>query len=278
MIRTVVFLLSVAAAAAAAGTPGRLAVWSARANNRRRTTNGPAVRDATSYDSRSLELEAASARAAALAGDAEVVVFIKHAQGAFPGRVMDSIKAANALNVFPHVYHSSSADGANALEAAVLSTSVFAGAKSDLSALDDASIYTDMKADAFLVTLKGTAADDKVLSKLAEIGEKKNVVFVAVVEPSSVAPAAKAEYSRFLLGPEDYNDNSITAEELYMPEGTEWSIFYAGNYMYLTPDIFTGIMTMLFMFFVGLVGFTCLGDIQGNDCFPTKLPPLGKEG
>lgn len=276
MIRTVVALLSVAAAASAAGTPGRMAVWSARANNKIRTTNGPAVSDANSYDSRSFDIGAASTLVEDLTKDAEVVVFIQHAEKSFPERVMSSIKTANALDLFPHVYHSTT--GANDLGAAVLATSTFKGAKTDLSSLDEERIYTDSIADAFVVSLKGTDADEQVLNKLAEIGEKRNVVFVAVEEPSTVAPAARGEYSRVLLGPEDYNDMQITEDELYMPEGTEFSIFYAGHYLYLTPDIFTGIMTMLFMFFVGLIGLTCLGDIQGNVCYPSKMPPLGKEG
>lgn len=277
MIRTVVALLSVAAAASAAGAPGKLAVWSARGNNRRRTTNGPAVKDATSYDSRTFEVDSVADRVAALTQNAEVVVFIDHAEQKFPQSVMASIKSANALDAFPHVYQSSSTQGTNALGAAVKNCATFRGAQTDLSALDNEAIYSDSKMDAFVVSLKGTKADESVLSKLAEIGERKYVVFVAVEEPTSVAPVAKAEYAR-LLQSQDGNDMDISADELYMPEGTEFTIFYAGHYLYLTPDLFTGIMTMLFLFFVGLIGFQCLGDIQGPACFPTKLPPLGKEG
>jgi hypothetical protein len=272
MIRTVVALLSLVAAAAVT-TPGKLAVWSARTNGRRRTTYGPAVKDASSYDSRTYDVENVQGRIEGLTKHAEVVVFIQHEQNEFPEAVLDSIRTSNALDVFPHVYHSAS--GVLPLGKAVLDTPTFKLAKTDLSSLDDESVYTDAKSDAFVVTLKGTAADRKVLKKLAEIGGRKNVVFVSVVEPPGVAPRVKARYSRLL---EDENDGVITEDQLYLPEGTEFTIFYAGEYLYLTPDLFTGLMTMIFIFFVGIIGFTCLGDIQGNVCYPTKLPPLGREG
>lgn len=274
MIRTLVAVLSLMAAASAVSSPGKLAVWSARRNNRRRTTNGPAVKDAQSYDSRSYDVEQMQSRIGELTRHAEVVVFIQHEQGAFPAEVMESIRSANALDVFPHVYHSSSLDSVKSLNKAVLDTPTFKLARADLSSLEDNSIYADSHIDAFVVTLKGTEADKAVLKKLAVFGEKENVVFVSVVEPTGVAPAVKADYSRLLSD----NDGIITSDQLYLPEGTEFTIFYAGQYLYLTPDLFTGIMTMLFLFFVGLIGLTCLGDIQGNVCFPTKLPPLGREG
>ena len=275
MFRVLVAILSAASAVSAAGTPGKLAVWSQRVNNQRRTNIGPAVKDHSSYDTRTIEVETIAARVNELTKDAEVVVFIKHAEKRFPSVISDSIKSSNALNIFPHVYHSASSKGSNALSTAVLSTPLFKGAKSDLSELNHEEIFTDSKLDAFVVDLK--SEDVNVMDKLAEIGERKKVVFVAVEEPTAIAPARKAEYSR-LLDNEDYNDMDISDDELYLPEGTEFTLFYAGYYLYLTPDIFTGIMTMLFMFFVGLIGYSCLGDIQGNSHYPSKLPPLGKEG
>lgn len=274
MFRTVVALLSVAAAASASAAPGKLAVWSARTNDRRRTTNGPAIKDASSYDSRTYEVAHMKKFVEDLTKQSEVLVFIQHGEGQFPEAVRESIRTSNALDFFPHVYHPSSANSELSLGKTVLDTPAFKLSKTDLSTLDDESIFSDSKTDAFVVTLKGTDADTKILKKLAEVGEKKKVVFVAVVEPTGVAPTRKAEYKRLLAE----NDGVITPEQLYLPEGTEFTIFYAGEYLYLTPDLFTGIMTMLFIFFVGYIGFTCLGDIQGNICYPSKLPPLGREG
>lgn len=63
----------------------------------------------------------------------------------------------------------------------------------------------------------------------------------------------------------------------YLPEGSEFSIYYGDKYLYMTPDIFTGLMTGLFMFFIMLTGFRCLGDIGNSSAFVTKMPALGKE-
>jgi hypothetical protein len=48
--------------------------------------------------------------------------------------------------------------------------------------------------------------------------------------------------------------------------------------LYLTPDLFTGIMTFLFCAFVLLTGFSCLNQIQGPSTFVHVMPTLGKEG
>jgi len=65
----------------------------------------------------------------------------------------------------------------------------------------------------------------------------------------------------------------------YKPEGTEYAIYYADTYLYMTPDILTGTATGLFIFFVVLTGFTCMGDIQGASSFTSKemQPTIGKE-
>jgi hypothetical protein len=36
-------------------------------------------------------------------------------------------------------------------------------------------------------------------------------------------------------------------------------------------------MTGLFVFFTVLTGYSCMGCIQGNSSFPTKMPHVGKE-
>jgi hypothetical protein len=63
----------------------------------------------------------------------------------------------------------------------------------------------------------------------------------------------------------------------YLPEGSEFTIYKGATYLYLTPEMFTGIMTALFMFFTMLIGFKCLGAISGSNTFVTKMPALGKE-
>ena len=63
----------------------------------------------------------------------------------------------------------------------------------------------------------------------------------------------------------------------YKPEGAEYSIYYANTYLYMTPDLFTGLITGVFFFFVLLIGFNCLGQIQGPGSFVMKGPVVGKE-
>lgn len=71
---------------------------------------------------------------------------------------------------------------------------------------------------------------------------------------------------------------NVTSNLLYKPEGAEYSIYYANTFLYITPDIFTGLMTGLFLFFTVLIGVSCLNSIQGPATFATKSPPVGKEG
>ena len=49
------------------------------------------------------------------------------------------------------------------------------------------------------------------------------------------------------------------------------------NYLYMTPDLFTGIMTALFFAFILYLGFSYLGGIQGPTTFVMKGPDVGRE-
>lgn len=63
----------------------------------------------------------------------------------------------------------------------------------------------------------------------------------------------------------------------YKPEGAEYAIYFGGQYLYITPDIFTGLMTGIFVAFTLYTGISCLGSIQGMSSFYDKLPIVGKE-
>ena len=56
-----------------------------------------------------------------------------------------------------------------------------------------------------------------------------------------------------------------------------FSMYKDGTYLYITPDIFTGLVTGLFCAFVLIVGFGCLGGIQGPGTFVAKGPDVGRE-
>lgn len=123
------------------------------------------------------------------------------------------------------------------------------------------------------VTL-GTGQDAKAF--FADMQERGiAILWIAVEEPTLVSKSSRqltatpAHYSRILA--------STSNNVYYEPEGTEFSIYYADTYLYITPDIFTGLMTGLFIFFVLLIGLTCISNIQGTNHFVDKLPPVGRE-
>jgi hypothetical protein len=130
----------------------------------------------------------------------------------------------------------------------------------------------------FEVTLTAAGDDMNALSK-KNLGGKK-ILFVAVAEPSLDAvlpparPAVQAQQQQ-AGGRRRLADGAGTL--FYKPEGAEYSIYYADTYLYITPDIFTGLLTAIFFFFTILIGVTCLGRIQGMSMFYDKSPPVGKE-
>jgi hypothetical protein len=67
------------------------------------------------------------------------------------------------------------------------------------------------------------------------------------------APTAKPTSSSS-SGSGSTADQGNSKSIYYKPEGAEYSIYYADTYLYLTPDIFTGLLTGIFVFFTLLVG------------------------
>ena len=80
-----------------------------------------------------------------------------------------------------------------------------------------------------------------------------------------------AYYNRFL------STANSSSSLFYSPEGSEYSIYFGGNYLSLTPDLFTGLMTALFFLLVFTVGLGRLSAIQGMSTFYDRLPAVGKE-
>ena len=102
------------------------------------------------------------------------------------------------------------------------------------------------------------------------------MLFVYSIEASSEINnnnnvLAAGHYSRILSTLAPYGS------KYYLPEGTEFSIYSADTYLYITPDIFTGLMTGLFIFFVLFIGLSCLNSVQGITYFYGKVPIVGKE-
>jgi hypothetical protein len=242
-------IFGLVASVAQASVPGKLAVWS---------LGGPKA--AAHYDSRSVLVDKATSRVNELAQKADIVVFLSHGETTYPAAVRDSIKEAAQLEVMPHVYKVSADAHSGIMEAAILASDAFKNAKTDITQVKSG--------DSVIVKLSGSiAADTELLKSIHKLAENHKLTIVAIEEPTAVAPAVSSDYSR-----------RLAANPNYLPSGTEFTIYYNGEYLYLTPELFTGLMTMLFLAFVGFTGLQCLGAIQGPATFPTKLPPLGKEG
>jgi hypothetical protein len=181
-----------------------------------------------------------------------------------------SIKQSTESTIFSNVYQVATEAQASICDQ-VLESDGMKGAQvlspsEMLTAFDQSDVLTNGKLDSFLVKVGSETPDYKTL--LSKFNSAKTL-FVALQNPSSPPPAASGRYSRLLYS--NYDPS-------YLPEGTEFSIYYENKYLYLTPEIFTGLMTGLFMFFVLLIGYRCLGSIQGAATFASVMPPLGKEG
>jgi len=117
------------------------------------------------------------------------------------------------------------------------------------------------------------------ITSSALLQPENKVLFITVDEPQNFnkavnhKPLSEGQFSRILATSSSSNMDGI----YYKPEGAEYSIYYADTYLYITPDIFTGLMTFLFFTFTALLGVSCLGSIQGMSSFYDKLPVVGKE-
>jgi hypothetical protein len=187
-----------------------------------------------------------------------------------------SIKQSDDATVFPYVYHAMESATQNICTDILASDSLKDVSTVSLSeigsilASKSADLLNNGVLDTFLVSVPAADAD-MVSSVYSQIDSSAKSLFVALQNPSGAAPAKRGNYRR-ILG--SLNEDGVD----YLPEGCEFSIYKQNTYLYLTPDIFTGLMTMLFVFFVLLTGYRCLGDIQGPSTFASQLPALGKEG
>lgn len=130
--------------------------------------------------------------------------------------------------------------------------------------------------------------DEKLSSIMEKLSSTKNILFVSYDDNQrlnadfqrSQITGSKHSISRNLL---EYRRKLSTASsdlidgKSYKPEGGEYAIYYEDTYLYITPDLFTGLLTGLFFFFVFYLGLSCLGSIQGMSSFYDKLPSVGKE-
>ena len=194
--------------------------------------------------------------------------------------VMNAVRHSdNDVTQYPYVYQSSRDVKHNHVRDELTSSNHFASVAAMSMTefghmMKNSPLLSNGKPD--LVSIKLSSTNIEEMSKLIEISNlesAKDVLFVAVKDGLAHAPSMQANYHRML----DLS-NAVYGEPGYLPEGTEFTIWYNNQYLYLTPDIFTGIMTMLFIAYVLWIGIGCIGDIQGPGTFASKLPTIGKEG
>jgi len=202
-------------------------------------------------------------------------------------------RKVSASTVMPYIYKSEGSKGGD-LHHHISQSEFMKGAKKlsleevhsavSESIANEKGFMFDGHADAIEATLSGdAAADAQRLSSLAALAAKsgKTISVIACQEPGDNAFELKTEgqYSRVLGAATDSAGSSSDKTDgiYYKPSGAEYSIYYANTYLYMTPDILTGILTGLFMAFVVYLGLSSMNKIQGGSNFPIRKIDNGKE-
>lgn len=147
------------------------------------------------------------------------------------------------------------------------------------------------KSGAIIVQAGETTSEelDIVIGVVMTALEKGRSRYVAVVveEPEGVAPSLESLFESaagqalshqvMTAGSRRLVDANITVNGTDPEEGDEWSIYYKGTYLYITPDLVAGILLFLLFIFVVLCGLSCLDSVEGSDVYVKKYPAIGKE-
>lgn len=185
--------------------------------------------------------------------------------------VKNSIKQAPFKNVISHVYLSDSKNINDNVRENLATESkdinTVSAVLKDLQA--NKGKLTNKKAEVYHVTFDPSQHLES-FNELETFANKRDILFIGIDEahPDAAAPRRLQN-----TNPDPNDSTSI----YYKPEGAEYAIYYADTYLYITPDIFTGLLTGLFFAFVLYTGISCLGGIQGMSSFYDKLPSVGRE-
>lgn len=205
--------------------------------------------------------------------------------------VMDSLKRSHQSTVFPHVFHTSSSSsespklhlhdfilpGAMILERRSISFTELLNEVSMRSSevITDKSKANSSSSSRVVVDVSlSSLSGDNDFEELHRVLAMKHISTLFILLDAGPLQQQQSiefgHYDRIL-------STDTTDGDYYLPEGSEYSIYYADTYLYLTPDIFTGLLTSIFMAFVVLVGLSCTGSIQGMSSFYDKIPAVGRE-
>jgi hypothetical protein len=185
------------------------------------------------------------------------------------------IQQSGDATILPNVYQAAKSAKSNIckdiLQADGLKETKIATPSEILDLIAKSDILSNKELESFLVQIpSGHESEMSAYKSLFSKLNSPEALFLALQNPSNSAPIS-GNYHRLL-------SSDIEDGVNYLPEGSEFSIYYQAQYLYLTPDLFTGIMTGLFMAIALMIGYSCMGAIQGSSSYPSVLPPLGKEG
>lgn len=257
--------------------PGKVAFWDSSASSQQLNR----IRHTT----KSVSLENAVSVPTKLSTQYEAVVFLQGDHVLNDQSVVNGIKSSSNAEVLTNIYTSKSSPIRRALtETSHLKHAKSVSVEEMTKLIKEGGLLSDGKADAFVVTVEKNADSLNELLAATSTLTAGKLLFIASSEGTAVAPTQAGNYQRHLStasadsAGSTLSSATTTAAAASTPAtGAEFSIYYEGTYLYITPDIFTGLMTFLFMFFVVLIGLNCMGSIQGMSSFYDKVPSNGKE-
>lgn len=258
-----ILVLCLVSVAYAAHMPGKAVFWSHH--------NAQLVSDSTtSHVTKSVTAANVNDFVSKNSKDFEVLAILKPQSGSLLGHatISDAFRSSKTKSAFVNVYQDKLQPNAKSLISSFMTQGAQKMTMKEFQ--EKCSKQEGMMSNGQMDVVEVAVNSEEDIKSAAFVDGK--VLLAAFDEPAleSVAPEVKGEFSRLLSS--DVEDGIY-----YKPEGAEYSIYYADTYLYITPDILTGIITGIFFFFTILIGVTCLGSIQGMSMFYDKLPTVGKE-
>ena len=265
-------------------SPAKVIFWKPRSLFEVNDNNEPVYRSQSMYNQDVVKHLEESAK------DVEIVVYFQSAgdNSIFLNDILkQSVLAAQSALVLPTIYASSATEvpmsemlvsnhiiRSNAMKNAQELT---LGAFHKFLSENKNSVLNNKRPDSFVISLESDS-DADTMKKVHQFSSLSvPMLFVATEDSkSAIAPQQQGNYHR-VLQTTAQKVSTVQGDIYYKPEGGEYAMYYANTYLYLTPDIFTGLMTGVFVFFVLLIGLNCLGSIQGPSSFVSKGPSVGRE-
>jgi hypothetical protein len=143
----------------------------------------------------------------------------------------------------------------------------------DVPASTDPAIIDEAVVDAiereFTVTLTAVRSVQEVKLERSRQAQAKLAHMTPLVGTSGLATGS-ATHRRL----EDADAQENQAQQNARQDQQELGSIY---YVSMTPNIMAGLLFFFLFVFIGLVGFSCMGMIAGQDVYVKKMPSIGRE-